>query len=1080
MAKIVIVKGIPSSGKTRHILNRVAEAHREDPFSYLVLGPSGSFIRNLRERFLALVGNFFNDSFLLLDQYVVQFLLNRGDGGFYINRSFLAGFVAGKVREEHRLYPLLQRGQGMIDAFLQFYSWLKDHDASALLGEMEQTEDTLLKEFAGLYRIIDTQLREKRLFTVEDAYYRVLDLIEKKAVQPQEVPYRKLFLDGFFDLTPKTRRFFYTFFCFFEEVYLSAPLNPDGSLMDASFDAFETEPSHLRTFHRWETISPEGAEDKLSGSLKDTLNLLDKPPSLISASSSASSATPFDILECSNPHQEMIYACNWVKQLIQEKKYVPEDIGIVVRDERKYLPLLKEGFSQNGVPFRFEGDLPLNRSLNVNKLLLPFRAFSGGFSPDSMLALLETGFVELPESLPFPEFETLAMRAKLAYSNAFYNDAPVTLEWRKRDWNERLTRYTKLVERKARSAGALDDDGEALQQAEEERNRLKYANELIRMLFSKLSFFESKNAPTAKEGYILYFQKLSDDYSKRGLLSDTQEEQNATRVFLNEVLPELNRFLYTIDPSEDGSKPVSQRQYWKYLKLFVDLSGYRQSVRIDNRVYLSNLEDARFREKRVKVFVGMTDQNYPLLASGSVFLRAQWPKEQTGGTGAAAPSSSSMRDTIVKKERRDFMNAVRSTEDFVLFTYPKADISGNTYLPSLFLKPFFRWKERMKTAGKPGDSLLHPDVGAPSAYSLRQFAIETIATERTPSQEVRATLKRARIDLERVRPTQPERAPTPIDQSRYEQTLSSLFGKTYSASKHTTLLECPRKFLYRYMLKLYRPLRVFYGFDYLTEGVIFHNTLKRVFSDEAIRNRMVNPEAFRMDVERILKSEIEPRMYAPSSLLERAENAYFSNVLGQFARSYPERLESLTGKIRKRVPELEALVPTRFEVPFKENAATPFHHKKDASPIYLIGKIDRVDTLPDDSAVIIDYKRTIAPAGVEQLLLYAWALETLEKQKVSAVSLLQIVSKPGAPNKDGIKALVSNSESPNLFDDPTNRRVHFKDRDQVVKTAREAIDGVLRGDFSRKTARCWQCEYVGICRFRSDKDEDSGEEEVSQ
>ncbi|MBP6961867.1 MAG: hypothetical protein KBC39_10790, partial [Thermotogae bacterium] len=787
MAKVFLVKGIPSSGKTQYILNKVAEAHRENPFSYLALGPSGSFIRYLRERFLTLAGSFFNDGFLLLDQYVVQFLQNRNDGLFYINRSFLAGFVAGKVREEHRLYPLLQKGQGMIDAFLQFYTWLKDHDGENLLKEIEQTEDTLLKEFAGLYRTIDTQLREKRLFTVEDAYYRFLGLIEQKVVQPQEIPYRRLFLDGFFDLTPKTRRFFYAFFDFFEEVYLSVPLNPDGSLMDSSFEAFETEPSDhpsaspLHALHRWQTVSLEPAHNRPPDSLKAALNLLGKNPPLSgvskerTSSGSPSTGTPFEVKECANPHQEALFVCNWVKQLLKEGAYSPEDIGIVVRDERKYLSLLKEGFSENGVPCRFEGDLPLNRSLNVNKLLLPFRAFSGGFSPDSLLALLEIGFVEISESLPFPEFEALAMRSKLAYSSAFYRDIPVTFAQRKKDWNERLTQYAKLVERKKQGAKALDDDGETYRQAEQEHDRLLFAKELIRRLFAKLSFFEPNKPPAIKEDYIRYFQTLYEDYGNRGLLSTTEEEQNAARVLLDEVLPEMNRFLYAIDPTDDGSKPISQRQYWKYLKLFVDLSGYRQSVRIDNRVYLSNLEDARFREKKVKVFVGMTDQNYPLLASGSVFMRAQWPK------GQEELPNGSFRDYIVQKERRDFMNAVRSSGDFVLFTYPKADISGNTYLPSLFLKPFLRWAEKRKVTGSERDPLLRVTVGDPANYSLRQFAVETIAKGKKPSLEVLETLKGAGIDWERIRPTRPGSVSSPLENTRYTQTLSELFGKTFSA-----------------------------------------------------------------------------------------------------------------------------------------------------------------------------------------------------------------------------------------------------------------------------------------------------------
>ncbi|MDD8041907.1 MAG: PD-(D/E)XK nuclease family protein, partial [Thermotogota bacterium] len=68
-----------------------------------------------------------------------------------------------------------------------------------------------------------------------------------------------------------------------------------------------------------------------------------------------------------------------------------------------------------------------------------------------------------------------------------------------------------------------------------------------------------------------------------------------------------------------------------------------------------------------------------------------------------------------------------------------------------------------------------------------------------------------------------------------------------------------------------------------------------------------------------------------------------------------------------------------------------------------------------------------------------------------------------------IKTLVSQSETPNVFDDPTSRRIKSKDRDQVVEEARKAIDRALRGDFTKNASLCRQCEYASICRFRSNE-----------
>jgi ATP-dependent helicase/nuclease subunit B len=1010
----------------------------------------------MRERFLSMVGSFFNDSFQLADQYVVQYISRHNEESFYIQRDILAALVAKHIREENQLYPLLQKGPGMIDSFLQFYTWLKDHDDTSLLAQIGQTEDSLLKAFATLYQIIDESIERMNLYTVEDAYNRFILLYEHNSGKPPDILYDFLFLDGFFDLTPKVRRFFYHFFGSFKTVYLSVPLNPDGSLMDASFEKFEKSDHPQVDNYDWRTEVLQRDGNVPDSFLKTVINAVEAktPPESIFRSNIRS--IPFLIREFANPQHEAMTVCNWIKQVLKEKRCIPEDIGIVIRDEKKYVSLIQEGFSENGVPYRYEGELPLNRSLNVNKLLLPFRAYSTGFSPDIMFALVETGFVDTNILLPFPEFESIAMRAKLAYSQAFFDKRPVSFGIRKKDWTERISKYTRLLQRKISETVSLEDDEEIHRMTEKELESLKIVSEILNQLFKRLSFFTKAQKPKANEGYLEYFKSILEVYRKNGSLSEAEEEQNALSVFFEELLPKLNRFIYTIDNTDKKDKCISYRDYWKYLKIFVDHTTYRQSVRIDNRVYLSNLENARFREKKIKIFVGMTDQNYPLLSFSSVFMRTQWPKENDG------ISTDSFRDYIVQKEHRDFINAVRTTDSFVLFTYPKADISGNIHIPSTFLNPFSSWVERADSTGSPVKPSVQVTVGDAALYSLRQFAVDLISRKTWLSPEVRDTLSKAGIVFPEILRKEENDAPTSEDSQR-KKTIAYLFGDTFSASKYTTLQDCHRKYFFRYLLKLYRPIQIVQGFDFLTEGVIFHQTMKSVFETVKTQGAFSDADSFIKSLHVSLEKEITKRMYDPAKLLEEVEVEFFSSTLSRFFSTYDKRIYTVTEKIKKSYPNLVEFHPDKFEVPFKKETKLIFHKKPDGTPIYLIGKIDRIDRFSDDSIVVFDYKRTIHKEGIDQLLLYTWALEKIDTRKVRAISLLEMI-----PKESGVKTLVSNPDKLSVFFDPQRKNVKEKERDKVVEEAKHEIDRILQGNFSKSYKNCFQCEFLSLCRLFAD------------
>src|SRR5690606_1207928 len=58
------------------------------------------------------------------------------------------------------------------------------------------------------------------------------------------------------------------------------------------------------------------------------------------------------------------------------------------------------------------------------------------------------------------------------------------------------------------------------------------------------------------------------------------------------------------------------------------------------------------------------------------------------------------------------------------------------------------------------------------------------------------------------------------------------FEGTYSASKLQTFLDCPRKFYFSYIDKVFPDIQLEKDFDPMTSGTIIHEIIERFFKDD--------------------------------------------------------------------------------------------------------------------------------------------------------------------------------------------------------------------------------------------------------
>jgi ATP-dependent helicase/nuclease subunit B len=375
---------------------------------------------------------------------------------------------------------------------------------------------------------------------------------------------------------------------------------------------------------------------------------------------------------------------------------------------------------------------------------------------------------------------------------------------------------------------------------------------------------------------------------------------------------------------------------------------------------------------------GLVEKQFPSLNRPDPFFPDS-ARRRLGAAGIAVRSG----EEFEREERALFDAAIGRATVLATLTYPELDGRGERHLPSLFLD------------------------GLP-----------------LPEQTARP-----------VRPRPPRVTPPPSLKSiAAPRLLAALAERTarLSPTALETYLTCPFKYFARQTLRLReRPEAPQNRLDFLTQGNIVHDTLKRFYSEGGNIAAL-----FEEEFATALEENNVPLLYHT----ERLRNQ-IRDDLEKFASDSRWRRQDFTSKVEE-----------------------PFGFRFDET-LLLRGKIDRLDTAPDGRAYVVDYKYSnpattrgkLTDENLLQAPLYAMAAGEQFGLRVAGVFYL------------GLKKEVKYagwSEDGFLDSLPIPADWLAAARRKTSRVVEEIRSGRVAPN-PADPAKCRQCDYRDACRFRA-------------
>lgn len=1073
----ILHRGPPSTGKTQWLIDKIVHLHKEKgPFSYLWLGPSGGAIRLVREKVLDYTEGLYPENFRVIDQFTVEQLRLLICDRHFVDREFLSALITDVVSDNTALFELIKRGRGMLQQFVDFFFLLLEQkDIEAVRAEIDASDDHALKDFLGLFDKVEQLLRSLRVYTIIHGYQQLSSLLieEKTWFSQRFAQVDTLIIDGFLDIPHSIQELLLQLLLFFSNVHLTLPLDTQGDWIDTSWErlmlALKTHFPSVRYSEQNYAFDPKKATH-VSLFCGDLLNDHHHP-----------TLTPSDRFNCiqthyfESPAEEVVWICcqikDWLTAKDQTQQIDPEEIGIVLRNAGLYEPLFTSTMDDMGIPWRSDTHVPLLESVNIHRIILPFLVFSRGFPPDLLLLIMESGLIPLM-SLSSGELERIARGAGLYHSPFFSGitkDYPKGFKQRKTEWTEKMQHYRTFVLNRLSAAAHSEDHDELVEAIQQELDHVDQVIASVESLFDLLAPSFGRIAQMSVQEYERTFLGFLESLQESGMLSETASEKAATQMLFDDLFPKVARLCHIAHQKSHGK--VNPVKFWFYLRAYLEETQMPSSQKMDNRVRLMDLESSRFRQHAIRFYPGMTHQSYPqILFHSLLFQDTLLGKDQ--------------RQRMLERDHRDFWSSVRQSSEKVFFSCPLGDTTGNPYTPSFYFDHIQR-----QLHGKVPRPPCPTGNEASWAYSMRSFLLHLLKEHPQPQLipqspiwktfPAQADFASAMEMVDAMHLASKSQYTVDVSVPIYRNSLMKLLGNTMSPTRYTSLKDCPAKFLWQHILRVRARIETTLGFDPMQEGLILHATLKAALEkitqteQKMIQNMtLAQRVAFtEKPLEQMVHQEVASRIFNPYPIIQQVEVDYFHRLLSDFLmRCGDSRVFSPAGAHDSPYEDV-SFIPSQFEVMIR--ASDQILLSKDP-PLYLTGKIDRIDQAESGIEFLVDYKRKdSANLDIDQLLLYTYARNSIRGgQTVAGMAFMPIISDSDSSNTlKKLHVWIDEEDAflPYQANGRRNTRSPAIHMNAFIEELQDRVQKMAQGNFHPDKPNCYFCDFHthGLCHLRS-------------
>jgi len=643
MRKAIIIE--PNSNHFDYLAKEIKKYY--NPYSFLFIGPTGHYVRQVSDKFAVLLGKTINkDSFMVINQYVTEKLLKNNMDAVYFDRDFLKAFIAEKVEELLKAHEknidsyydflrVVSRSKGIIDYILDLFekAWELNNSENIQIPTYYKEIETILNQDGNLPKLLKELLREIALFfqktenifdpiTTYKWYIENAEFFENQK--------ETLVISGFFDLTPLIRKTLQKLFEKSQNVY----------------------------FYVWQKIS-----DRAFKEIDEVYKFLEENNFQIGEIKpiKLNLKTFTEGFSFKNPSSEIKNICGKIKRLIING-VKPGDIAVVAPNNQIMFQLSEE-MKDMSIPHNISGTVKLSESKIVKMLLQPLKTIFSGYEIEDILALIESPYVpnrkltmDQVEEL-FKEFGFLTIDLKPSLITEKNIEeiflAPI---------NEKIEKLSQIKED--------DTYQERVDKIEEYKN----FSEIIKTTFDLLISIEKNMKNDFFEWYKNFAKETINNISlfkNDQYLNDESimKELNALFKF-SEILTKLQKYKSVLFKN----KKVSWETLYKILNNLLNVETYKTSLRYSNSVEIFDVSTARFVGKKYKFFVHFVDSYYPSFNINPLILQTK-------------SNSRNFASYIEEIERRNtILSFIFSEKNFI--SYPTASLKGEPILPSQYMKEF--------------------------------------------------------------------------------------------------------------------------------------------------------------------------------------------------------------------------------------------------------------------------------------------------------------------------------------------------------------------------------------------------------
>jgi len=880
---------------------------------------------------------------------IERILTDMGEAGelnYFKNVSRFPGFVEviGQLISELKSYEIEPE---------RFFNVFKKHSASY--------KD---REVAAIYARYQRELHERNLYDKQGGYWIATELLRTEGCSQLE-QVELVMIDGFHTFTPAELTLVQEMAKVVPRILFSLDheQTPDRPNLFAAAD--RTLQVLKRRFpYIKETVIEAAHSDSTISMLERGIFREAKQRQNVNVSADGA----IEIIEAPSELREVEEIAREAKRLLHNRRYEPDDIGVIFRTLDVYGPLVRETFRDYGLPCSVARGESLSRSPVVKTILNAIAVRETDWERDTVIGLVKSNYVRLANgwSETVPELvEHWARTAGIVRT--------------KTKW---LGQFARLRESFISGVESLEEDQvlseeEQHLQEQERRRQITELDEVMALVRELQNVIELMPDSGTIRDYVHALREVVERLGiRKAVLTATDLE------LLRRDLVAYDRFLEVLDEIEraettrdERTKPLAE--FLASVTHALDRIAVAEPGATEGKIKVLDVYQARHYRFPVVFLGGLVEKVFPRQHDQDPLYNDP-ARRELGRLGIDLQE----RNTGHAEEIFLFYNAITRATEKMYFTYSLTDAKGRSRMRSFYLDEV---TSILKNSAKPKQFPYSEPVPKPddiwNSSDLGQWLFNALWTREHKSEDRQAarTLynRAATTNIQRMHRSilnafMEEKRQYAEEHDDYDGVLSSKtvlreiaerFPPDYRFSP-TALNDygcCPFLYFCKKVLHLEpqeEPEEMIAAVD---RGTLYHRILWRFYAE--LRDQRNGQTRFSEEERDTMLAHLI--RIAHEDFVRHEKTGFIGNPsLWEIEKRRTERnLERFLDHELKLLNEMPERRPAHFELSFGLEKPTPPHDPNSAreplviDSVCLGGKIDRVDILEGkNECIVIDYK----------------------------------------------------------------------------------------------------------------------------